>query len=513
LNFDAIVCNPPYTRQEQIGDKEYKNYVRKVALTFNGRQIEMSARAGIYALFFTHSTHFLKEKGMMGYIVSNSWLDVEFGKDLQKFFLDNFKIHTIIEFDRRAFEEAAINTIIIILQKLTGDENKKERDNNFVKFVRIKKPLKIEEIESLIKNAKESYENEIIRVILKKQGELYHEEKWTKYLRAPPVFFKIIKNPKTTTLKDIAKVKYPFPGKTGANEFFIISKDIVKEWGIEEKYLKPIFVSPREIKNIEPIKTEDLNYVLIVNEPKNKLEGTNVLEYIKYGETKEITIKRGSETGKRVIGYHNTPVLRNKKRWYSLGYREVSEILFPAIIWERIFAVWNKIRATATHNFYEIEPKNKKDTLLILSFLNSTLGALFIELYGRTPLGEGALEIMVYEVKNLPIINPSKLSQEEREKIERTFLKLCVAQKKNDKYLEQDVRKELDDIIFDILGLDEKERQQIIDGLNQLQEMRKRRKEPEVLIEHPETIRVAKQKRIKEFKKSETASLKKWFNS
>ncbi|MCM8803501.1 MAG: N-6 DNA methylase [Candidatus Omnitrophica bacterium] len=513
LNFDAVVCNPPYTRQEQIGDKDYKEYIRKVALTFNGKQIEMSARAGIYVLFFTHSTHFLKEKGMMGYIVSNSWLDVEFGKDLQKFFLDNFKIHSIVEFDRRVFEEAAINTIIIILQKLTGNRNKKERDSNFVKFVRIKQPLKTEEIKNLIENAKESYEDEIAHVILKKQGELYQEEKWTKYLRAPPIFFEIIKSPKITTLKDIAKIKYPFPGKTGANEFFIISKNIVKEWGIEKKYIKPIFVSPREIKTIEAVDIENLNYVLVVNEPKNKLKGSNVLEYIKHGETKEITIKRGSEAGKTVIGYHNIPVLRNKKIWYSLGEKEVSEILFPAIMWERIFAIWNKIHATATHNFYEIEPKNKKDTILLLSFLNSTLNALFTELYGRTPLGAGALEIMVYEVENLPILNPAKLSQKEKEKIEKAFIKLCNVQKKNNKNLEKEARNELDNAIFDVLELNDGERQQVIDGLNHLREMRKRRKEPEVLIEHPESVKIPKQKRIKEFKKSEKISLKKWFGS
>ncbi|MFH8080467.1 MAG: N-6 DNA methylase, partial [Candidatus Aenigmatarchaeota archaeon] len=354
LTFDAIVCNPPYTRQEQIGDKKYKEYIRKVALTFDGKQIKMSARAGIYALFFAHSTHFLKERGMMGYIVSNSWLDVEFGRDLQKFFLDNFKIHSIIEFDRRAFEEAAINTIIIILQKLTGNENKEERNNNFIKFVRIKKPLKTEEIKSLIERAKESYEDETAHVILKKQGELYYEEKWSKYLRAPPIFFEIIRNPKICRLVDLAYVVRAIT--TNANSFFILSKEKVKEWGIESKYVRPIITSPREIKSLVLKEDEIHNFIFLVNVPKNKLRGTNALEYIKHGENIEIKITRGSEAGKTVKGYNNLPSFRNKKIWYSLGERKPAPIYFPAIIWERIFAVWNKSNSFATHNFYEILP-------------------------------------------------------------------------------------------------------------------------------------------------------------
>lgn len=491
LSFDAIVCNPPYTRQEQIGDKKYKEYIRKVALTFNGKQIKMSARAGIYAYFFTHSTHFLKEKGMMGYIVSNSWLDVEFGKDLQKFFLDNFKILSIIEFDRRAFEEAAINTIIIILQKLSGEENKEERDNNFVKFVRVKQPLKTEEIISLIKNTHESFEDDAVRMILKKQTELYKEEKWGKYLRAPLIFFKLISNPVVTPLGNIADVKFGI--KTGADEFFILDKDKVTEWGIENRYLKNCITSPQEIKSLKLTKDSIKKLILIVNQPKSKLKGTNVLSYIQYGEERK---------------YNERPTCKSRKLWYSLECR-IAPILLPRIFWERAFAVWNKDNVLANAQFYEVYPKDRNNILYLLGILNSSLVAFFMEIYGRIPLGEGALELKAYEFEEIPIPNPDKLTLHQREKIEKNFLKLVEIQGNREK----EIRNELDNTIFDILVLNKKEREQLIDGLNQLREMRKKRKEVEVLIEHPETIRLERQKRIKEYKKSEKISLKKWLGS
>jgi hypothetical protein len=123
--FDAVVGNPPYTRQEEISkitpkDAKYKRkLISKALLDLRGKKIaEIGKRAGIHAYFFVHGTKFLKDKGYFGFIVSNSWLDVDYGKGLQEFFLNNYKMVAIIESKvERWFEEADINTCIVILEK------------------------------------------------------------------------------------------------------------------------------------------------------------------------------------------------------------------------------------------------------------------------------------------------------------------------------------------------------------------------------------------------------------
>lgn len=68
--FDAIVGNPPYTRQEEIAelapeDVEYKENLIESALKVGGKKIaELSKRAGIHAFFFVHGWKFLKEGGV-----------------------------------------------------------------------------------------------------------------------------------------------------------------------------------------------------------------------------------------------------------------------------------------------------------------------------------------------------------------------------------------------------------------------------------------------------------------
>ncbi|MEW6681090.1 MAG: N-6 DNA methylase, partial [bacterium] len=234
--FDAVVGNPPYTRQEEIPeigvDKE-KLIEDALKDTLGEKFAEIGKRAGIYAYFFVHGTKFLKDKGYFGFIVSNSWLDVDYGKGLQEFFLKHYKITAIIESKvERWFEEADINTCIIILQKC---KDKEEREENLARFVYLKKPLRhfipaaqdmwekqierfnaIDKLKKTILGHNDFYENKELRIFPKSQEELYDEgfspeegkyigAKWGKYLRAPEIFFKVLGKRKLKALSNFAK--------------------------------------------------------------------------------------------------------------------------------------------------------------------------------------------------------------------------------------------------------------------------------------------------------------------
>ena len=322
--FDCIVGNPPYTRQEEMPEiapkvKEYKErLIDKALKDIKGKRVaEISKRAGIHAYFFVHGMKFLRNGGRFGFIVSNSWLDVDYGKGLQEFFLNNYKIIAIIESKvERWFEQADVNTCIVILEKCN---DKKERDENLVRFVYLFNRLdyfipqaqemwqeqieRLDEIDKLKKTImahSQFYQNEELRIFPKSQKELWEEgfdretgkyagAKWGKYLRAPEIFFKIIEKGKgkLVPLKEIAQVRFGI--KTGANEFFYLTEEEIKRRGIEREFwthqddkgnwvANYIIKSPRECKSIV-VKPEDLKYrVLMIHKDKKHLRGTNVLK-------------------------------------------------------------------------------------------------------------------------------------------------------------------------------------------------------------------------------------------
>lgn len=199
-----------------------------------------------------------------------------------------------------------------------------------------------------------------------------------------------------------------------------------------------------------------------------------------------------------------------KTLWYTIKPRKSAPILVPDLMWDRNFAVWNNAGAFVTHAFYEITPNDEADVNLFLGILNSTLAAMFEEVWGRTALGEGAIRMMAHEWQSMPIPNPEKINQKHKKAISNAFLKLCNAVREDNKELEKTIREQLDDEVFESIGLTSNERREIIDGLDELKKMRKRRINPEVLIKHPETKkRIERKKSTKDLRVSEN-SLDKW---
>ena len=162
-------------------------------------------------------------KLLNAFITSTSWLDVKFGQAMEKFLLKKCQINNIIYFDKNVFEDALANTCITILTKKKPDEE------DFVKFIRIKKMMDIRELIKIIKGTNKDYEDKNIKILLVKQKELIDEEKWSRFIRAPPVYHILKKNPLLVPLSNkekIAEVIYPY--KSTANDFFILGKDKIK---------------------------------------------------------------------------------------------------------------------------------------------------------------------------------------------------------------------------------------------------------------------------------------------
>ena len=503
-SFDAVVANPPYIRQELLGESEKKKIFELVQSEFkdqlfvgqakNRKGIVLDRMSDIYIYFYIHSIRFLKQGGMLGYISSNKWLEVGYGEPFQEFLLRNVKILYVIEFDRAVFPDADVNTAVVIMQKESNPEKRKE---NYVRFVRVKQRMGNEELLKLL-GSEEDLDDERIRVTVIKQGKL-RPGKWNVYLRAPPVFKKLLNHPKMKPLGEVAEiVRGP---TTGCNDFFILSKDKAKEWGIEPEFLVPCVSSPKKVKGLI-IRPEDVDeYFFMCDKPKDALKGTNALKYIEYGEKMEIEVNRGSKRGRTKIPEIET--LKNREFWYALPKLKAPEILFPRLVDISPRFLINKATSQGPHVFYFIYPKNNSKELI--AYLNSKLTAFLIELMGRS-YGGGVLELLIYEAEKLPVIDFEKTKIADKKRLSEKLDVLAKridsriqaeeyfesikstkkgqpgileleARKKLDEAIEAEKRaqKELDEAVYDILGLTEEERRQVEEGLKELQELRRAR--------------------------------------
>ncbi len=495
--FDAIVGNFPYIRQELIEKriKGYKGILAKVLAQdwrqdypdlFTNGDIRLSGQADIYAYMFFHAASQLKEGGRMGIITSNAWLDVAYGYELQKFFLKKFKIVAIIESRTEPwFEDAAVNTVITILERC---DDKVQRDHNNVKFVKVKKRLKelihwdiklpfdrwfgldklVFELESLGRGyyklhgtglvntlrGHKTYENDNFRVRVLRQGELLEKVedaaktvKWGQYLRAPEVYFEILEKCKDrlAPLSKLADIRRGYT--TGINDFFYLNAQKVRHWGIEEEFLVPIIKSFKELDKIRIDSSLQTNlYLFKCNKEKRYLRGTNALSYIKHGES-QVT-----DSG---VPYPDVPSVRGRRLWYDIGEREPFDIFVQEHWNARLFMPLNEGGFLADKRLYEI--KAKGDKVLLSAVLNCSVSSLFMEATGRVMLGEGALDLTVYEFEELPVVDISKVSRSASQKILKAFNKLLDRPIKTifDEVKMED-RQALDGAVLDALGLDPK---------------------------------------------------------
>jgi len=106
--FDAVIGNPPYVRQELLGD--FKDYLQQHYEVYHGT-------ADLYAYFIEKGVSLLKKDGLFSYIVANKWMRANYGESLRKW-MKKQRIEEITDFgDLSVFENATTYPCILRIRK------------------------------------------------------------------------------------------------------------------------------------------------------------------------------------------------------------------------------------------------------------------------------------------------------------------------------------------------------------------------------------------------------------
>ena len=117
--FDVVIGNPPYVFARD-------NFSQNEKYFFVKEYVSAKYQINTYLLFIEKAVHILKEKGIYGLIIPNSWLMMYSGEGLRKFLLDNNKLNQIINLAGYSFESANVETVILLAEKEKTIENSVE---------------------------------------------------------------------------------------------------------------------------------------------------------------------------------------------------------------------------------------------------------------------------------------------------------------------------------------------------------------------------------------------------
>jgi len=115
---DVVIMNPPFTRQERVPEAYKKKLVERLA---DYPQDCLHGQLGLYGYFVLLSDRFLKENGLMAFVLPATILRVQSAEGIRKLLLRNYNIEYIVTaWQRAAFSEAAqFREILLIAGKPT----------------------------------------------------------------------------------------------------------------------------------------------------------------------------------------------------------------------------------------------------------------------------------------------------------------------------------------------------------------------------------------------------------
>jgi hypothetical protein len=223
MEYDYVVGNPPYVRQENIPQKT-KSMLEKLYPDI------YSGRGDLSIYFLRKSVEFLSENSNMGLIVPNKFTKLGYGENTREYLSESIEIKDILDFaDADVFEDATAYAMIMI-----GEKMEPRSDNQFSTCVI---DSSIEEVDDSVSYAFDHIgeTTEYIWSFNVQQSRIGSEE-WRFIPEHIHDISDKIRNNATHQVDDVANVVMGM--RPGMNDAFVIANETAEENDIEREVLR-----------------------------------------------------------------------------------------------------------------------------------------------------------------------------------------------------------------------------------------------------------------------------------
>jgi len=372
--FKSIVANPPYIRHHRI-DEETKQLLKKISTNITGFAID--GRAGYHIYFFLQALRLLEKDGKLAFIMPADTCEGTFANKLWKWISENFCIEAVLTFDEAAtpFPNVDTNALIFLIK------NSKPQK----KFYWVK--------------ANQAYSNDLFTFISSNFSKQKYETIEIKHRQLKEGILTGFSRPEQNHngfnyhLNDFARVMRGIA--TGANDFFFMTAEQVKERGIPDECIKRAIGRTKDITE-EILTDSDIEkldqrkrptYMLAIN-GHNKFP-KEINDYLKIGVE---------------MGLPNRSLIKQRKPWYKMEKREIPPILFAYLGRRNTRFIKNEAGVLPLTCFLCVYPFSTDNEYInrLMQALNHQDTLKNLRLVGKS-YGSGAIKVEPRNLGKLPI--------------------------------------------------------------------------------------------------------------
>jgi adenine-specific DNA-methyltransferase len=333
--FDAIVCNPPYTRHHQLPESYKATWAGLMKQEYGMR---LSRFSSLFAYFLVQATRMLSPSGRMAFITPAVVFEASYSRQVKEFIRQQLRLCAIITFDESlsVFEGVDTAACITLMQGPRAERSTPEQ----VTQLQIRKwPGAKTVLQTIEQGQAVSNEWGSSRKIA--LADLGPRKKWTVVGRANHR----MGNDAFIPLSHIARIMRGIA--TGANKFFVLADDEVQRWGLNKAHLRPVLTKTREAPgyvfdraDFERLGNEGKKrWLLYLNGPV--ADDAPEARYVQHGE---------------MLKLHQRSLVKTRSLWYAMERRDPAPIYFTYLSRKKSRFIYNQADVLALNVFLCIYP-------------------------------------------------------------------------------------------------------------------------------------------------------------